>query len=68
MPSKECNIILAQTYEYRLPSSTAIKEAAVNAEQSPSSPDTVKADMTSRYLGLIVVPGQHVTRIEVEES
>ena len=24
-------------------------------------------DMTSRYLGLVVVPGQHIVRIEVEE-
>lgn len=23
--------------------------------------------MTSRYLGLVVVPGEHVTKIEVEE-
>jgi hypothetical protein len=23
--------------------------------------------MTSRYLGLVVVPGEHITRIEVEE-
>jgi hypothetical protein len=23
--------------------------------------------MTSRYLGLVVVPGEHVSRIEVEE-
>lgn len=24
-------------------------------------------DMTSRYLGLVVVPGEYVTKIEVEE-
>ena len=24
-------------------------------------------DMTSRYLGLVVVPGEYVSRIEVEE-
>ena len=24
-------------------------------------------DMTSRYLGLVVVPGEHITKIEVEE-
>jgi hypothetical protein len=24
-------------------------------------------DMTSRYLGLVVVPGEHVVKIEVEE-
>ncbi|KAK4035402.1 hypothetical protein C8A01DRAFT_48397 [Parachaetomium inaequale] len=29
--------------------------------------DKVKLDMTSRYLGLVVVPGQYIVRIEVEE-
>jgi hypothetical protein len=24
-------------------------------------------DLTSRYLGLVVVPGEYITRIEVEE-
>jgi hypothetical protein len=24
-------------------------------------------DLTSRYLGLVVVPGEHITKIEVEE-
>jgi N-alpha-acetyltransferase 38, NatC auxiliary subunit len=24
-------------------------------------------DMTSRYLGLVVVPGEYITKIEVEE-
>lgn len=24
-------------------------------------------DMTSRYLGLVVIPGKHITRIEAEE-
>ncbi|KAK4192806.1 hypothetical protein QBC35DRAFT_483443 [Podospora australis] len=27
----------------------------------------VKIDMTSRYLGLVAVPGKHIARIEVEE-
>jgi hypothetical protein len=29
---------------------------------------TVKLDMTSRFLGLVVVPGQHITKVEAEES
>jgi len=29
---------------------------------------TVKLDMTSRFLGLVVVPGQHIVKIEAEES
>jgi len=28
---------------------------------------TVKLDMTSRFLGLVVVPGRHIVKIEVEE-
>ncbi len=28
---------------------------------------TVKVDMTSRFLGLVVVPGQFITKIELEE-
>ena len=32
-----------------------------------ASEDTLKLDMTSRYLGLVVVPGEYVTKIEVEE-
>ncbi|KAL1839487.1 hypothetical protein VTJ49DRAFT_1462 [Mycothermus thermophilus] len=33
----------------------------------PNQKKTVKLDMTSRYLGLVVVPGKHIVRIEVEE-
>jgi N-alpha-acetyltransferase 38, NatC auxiliary subunit len=29
--------------------------------------EKVALDMTSRYLGLIVVPGEHIVKIEVEE-
>jgi len=28
---------------------------------------TVKMDMTSRFLGLVVVPGEFITKIELEE-
>jgi hypothetical protein len=28
---------------------------------------TVKLDMTSRYLGLVVVPGKYIVKMEVEE-
>ena len=29
--------------------------------------ESVTLDMTSRYLGLVVVPGEYITKIEVEE-
>lgn len=34
---------------------------------SENSETSIKVDMTSRFLGLVVVPGQHITKIEVEE-
>lgn len=57
-------MILAQAFEYRHPSSKAIRVAAEAASPSVAN---VKADMTSRFLGLIVVPGEHITKIEVED-
>jgi hypothetical protein len=54
--------VLAYSYEYRQPSS---KERAQAAEGAHG--DTVKVDMSSRYLGLIVIPGHRITKIEVEE-
>ncbi|KAH8588406.1 LSM domain-containing protein [Bisporella sp. PMI_857] len=51
------NIILAQTFEYRLPPRPKISEGQ----------HTVSLDITSRYLGLVVVPGDYITKIEVEE-
>jgi N-alpha-acetyltransferase 38, NatC auxiliary subunit len=29
--------------------------------------DTFKLDMTARFLGLVVVPGKYITKMEVEE-
>ncbi|KAI0006299.1 hypothetical protein F4779DRAFT_596995 [Xylariaceae sp. FL0662B] len=57
------NIVLSLTYEYRQPSQQKLAEAAA----ASSDTLTVKADMTSRYLGLVVVPGEHIVKIEVEQ-
>ena len=54
--------MLAQTHEYRSPSPRKLAEAAA---ADPTG--AVKADMTSRYLGLVVIPGQHMVKMEVEE-
>ncbi|KAF3057378.1 N-alpha-acetyltransferase 38-A, NatC auxiliary subunit [Daldinia childiae] len=59
------NIVLSLTYEYREPSQQKLAEA--KAASSSSSADKVALDMTSRYLGLVVVPGEHIVKIEVEE-
>ncbi|KAL2107172.1 hypothetical protein VUR80DRAFT_5588 [Thermomyces stellatus] len=57
------NIVLAQTYEYRHPSPRKRLEAA----QKVGDASEVTMSMTSRYLGLVVVPGAHVIKVEVEE-
>ncbi|KAI1464103.1 uncharacterized protein F4812DRAFT_463161 [Daldinia caldariorum] len=73
------NVVLALTYEYREPSQQKVAEAKAQAfagsdpdpdpDSGPGSgaEDKVALDMTSRYLGLVVVPGEHIVRMEVEE-
>lgn len=56
------NIVLQYTYEYRQPSVQQRAQAAQNAEGG-----TVKLDMIHRYLGLVVVPGEHIVKIEKED-
>ncbi|KAF1997019.1 hypothetical protein P154DRAFT_442086 [Amniculicola lignicola CBS 123094] len=60
---KDCNIILALTYEYRAPPAAVIEEA-VKATGNPTAP----VSWNSRYVGLVVIPGSDVTKIEFEES
>jgi N-alpha-acetyltransferase 38, NatC auxiliary subunit len=62
---QESNIILAKTYEYRVSTENAKKEAV---ERQQAGEGAGKANMTSRFLGLVVVPGQHITKLEVEEK
>lgn len=62
---QESNIILAKTYEYRMPTEKAKREAI---EREQAGEGSGKADMTSRFLGLVVVPGRHITKLEVEEN
>ncbi|KAI0178814.1 hypothetical protein GGR52DRAFT_274708 [Hypoxylon sp. FL1284] len=59
------NVILSLTYEYRQPSQQKLAEAAAASAEAGNS--TVAADMPSRYLGMIVIPGQHIVKMEVEE-
>ena len=61
----ECNIILALTHEYRQPSQGDVKLAAERHEKAGGK-GNVKVDMKKRFLGLVVVPGQHITKMEVE--
>lgn len=64
MEFKESNIILAKTYEYRMPTAKA-KEAI---EWQQAGGEARRAKMTSRFLGLVVVPGQHIIKLELEEK
>ncbi|KAM3544790.1 N-alpha-acetyltransferase 38-B, NatC auxiliary subunit [Beauveria bassiana] len=57
----ESNIVLAHTYEYRPPSEELRTRAMTQAAGG-----NVTLDMTSRYLGLVVVPGHRITKMEVE--
>lgn len=58
------NIILSLTHEYRHPSTSAVETAANN---SGSTTGNVKVDMLKRFVGLVVVPGEYITKIEVED-
>jgi small nuclear ribonucleoprotein (snRNP)-like protein len=65
----ERNIILSMTHEYRQPSAGDIALAAERARRSGSgsgSGKTVKVDMKKRFVGLVVVPGRYIRKIEVE--
>ncbi len=59
------NLIVSQTHEYRLPTANAISERA--AQDAASGAPAVTLDMTSRYLGLVTIPGAHIVKIELEE-
>ncbi|KAK0670376.1 hypothetical protein QBC41DRAFT_318025 [Cercophora samala] len=62
----DCNLVLQHTYEYRPPSLSQLQSAATTTTTTTTTTKVVM-DMTSRYLGLVVVPGQYITKIEVEE-
>lgn len=61
---RDRNIILALTHEYRQPSQKAIERAA----NESVGKGKVKVDMQKRFVGLIVVPGQYIEKIEIEEE
>lgn len=56
------NVILANAYEYRQRDSGRQAKSMANATSG-----TVAVDMTSRFLGMVVVPGKHISKLEVEE-
>jgi hypothetical protein len=69
--SQDRNVILANSLEYRFPTPSAIEAAAAKEAESwdktsENKSATVKVNMTSRLIGLIVIPGRHITKIELE--
>lgn len=63
---QERNIILALTHEFRQPSSAAVSEAA-GSRSAEDDDKPAPVNMTSRFIGLVVVPGQHIAKIELDE-
>lgn len=61
----ERNIILAMTHEYRQPTEPDAK-AAMARQEKEGQTGSVKVDMKKRFVGLVVVPGQYITKIELE--
>ncbi|KAK2742857.1 hypothetical protein FQN55_007641 [Onygenales sp. PD_40] len=67
------NIILSGTQEYRYPTSIPLPtnnddNPANSAEEADSTAkNVVRANMTSRYIGLVVIPGQYITKIELDD-
>lgn len=52
-----------------MPSTSAVQAAAheKELEEGPEAKSaTFKLDMTHRLIGLIVIPGRHITKIELE--
>ncbi|KAF7939318.1 uncharacterized protein EAE97_007398 [Botrytis byssoidea] len=70
----DLNVILSETYEYRIPpaptptssSSTQPQDPTSSAPKSQSQSQPL-LNITPRWLGLVVVPGAHILRIELEE-
>ncbi|KAM0717509.1 hypothetical protein Q7P37_007361 [Cladosporium fusiforme] len=62
----ERNIILSMTHEYRQPSPADLQLAASKHERAGKS-GHVQVDLKKRFVGLVVVPGRYITKIEVEE-
>ncbi|KAF3009581.1 hypothetical protein E8E13_006138 [Curvularia kusanoi] len=60
---KDRNVILSLAYEYRAPSAEAIRKAVEESGKASTS-----VPWNSRYVGLVVVPGEHIKKIEFEES
>ncbi|KAL2352956.1 hypothetical protein BJ546DRAFT_848328 [Cryomyces antarcticus] len=57
------NIILSCAHEYRSPSRAAVERAVTES----SDGQNVTVDMTGRFVGLVTIPGEYITKVEVED-
>ncbi|EFR04468.1 hypothetical protein MGYG_09154 [Nannizzia gypsea CBS 118893] len=69
----ERNMILSTTHEYRCPTEPALAEQVSSEETegpkgASNEPLDLTADMSRRFIGLVVIPGQHITKIELDQS
>ncbi|EGD89592.1 hypothetical protein H112_03219 [Trichophyton rubrum D6] len=67
------NMILSTTHEYRCPTESApAEQASAEETEGPKTPCNepldFNTDMTRRFIGLVVIPGQHITKIELDKS
>ncbi|RKF77714.1 hypothetical protein GcM1_217051 [Golovinomyces cichoracearum] len=58
---QDCNLILDKTHEYRILSTQSAISDEIEQETNHSP------NLSSRYVGLVVIPGRYITRIEIEE-
>ncbi|KAI2638372.1 hypothetical protein GGS21DRAFT_435741 [Xylaria nigripes] len=58
------NIVLSTTYEYRQSSQQTPSETPADTAGHDSE---AAREIPARYLGLIVIPGEHIVKIEAEE-
>ncbi|KAL8859647.1 MAG: hypothetical protein Q9178_003761 [Gyalolechia marmorata] len=59
----ECNVILSQSREYRHAPTKSVSATTTGGLSSIQEEDP----MTGRFMGLIVVPGKHITKIELQD-
>lgn len=62
---RDRNVILAMTQEYRQPTAREIDSAKAAHELSGRTTH-FSPELMRRFVGLVVVPGQYITKIEVE--
>ncbi|PFH60550.1 hypothetical protein XA68_10793 [Ophiocordyceps unilateralis] len=61
------NVVLSHTYEYRQPRAAHRSASSDPASALPVEPPVRMDVPAARYLGLVVVPGHHIVRMELEQ-